>query len=179
MLISRQKLGGFFLDFARSKSSFFLNEAFNQPSRRSRLGEVTIFLSHKHGDSELLKQAIALLQDHGASVYVDWLDTDMPTSTSAITANKIKQKIEENSRFVFLASQGAIASKWCNWELGLGDAKKFDKFIALLPITENDDRWDGAEYLQIYPYIEYSSYQTAYVVTYERRSILLKDWLRR
>lgn len=179
MLISRQKLGGFFLDFARSKSSFSLNEALNQPSRRPRFGEVTIFLSHKHGDSELLKPAIALLQDHGASIYVDWLDTDMPTSTSAITANKIKQKIEENSRFVFLASQGAIGSKWCNWELGLGDAKKFDRYIALLPITENDGKWDGAEYLQIYPYIEYNSFQNAYVVTYEKMSTPLKDWLRR
>lgn len=43
-----------------------------------------------------------------------------------------------------MATNGAVESKWCNWELGYGDAQKFDTDnIALFPIKpENTYDYD-------------------------------------
>lgn len=61
-------------------------------------------------------------------------------------------------KFILVATNGAIDSKWCNWELGYGDAQKFDLGkIALFPIAQNDNNWKGSEYMQIYPTIQYYS----------------------
>ena len=52
----------------------------------------------------------------------------------------------------------AIDSKWCNWELGYGDAQKFKAHIALFPLKPKgsyDYLYKGAEYLSLYPYICY------------------------
>ena len=78
----------------------------------------------------------------------------MPEKTSGETAERIKKAIKATDRFVLLATDNAIASKWCNWELGYGDAQKFKDKIAILPI-KNAGRtfYSGNEYLQIYPHI--------------------------
>jgi len=128
-----------------------LNEFINE----SRIGKVTIFLSHKHDERTELDAAIQFLKKMNVNVYVDWLDDEMPVQTSGITASRIKNKIKENRKFIFLATEGAINSKWCNWELGIGDTHKYLNHIALLPIKENHRNYSGNEYLQIYPTIEF------------------------
>lgn len=45
----------------------------------------------------------------------------MPEKTSGLTATKIKYQIYKNDKFILLATDNAIASKWCNWEVGIGD----------------------------------------------------------
>lgn len=55
-------------------------------------------------------------------------------------------------------TNGAIESKWCNWELGYGDAQKYKKHIALFPMKPKntlDSAYIGSEYMSIYPYIAY------------------------
>lgn len=121
----------------------------------SELNKVTIFLSHKHDEIEDLDAAISFLKRFDVDVYVDWLDEGMPVATSGRTAIRIKQKIKENKKFIFLATEGAIASKWCNWELGYGDSLKYMDKIALLPIRNDGRSYSGSEYMQIYPSIEY------------------------
>lgn len=113
----------------------------------------TIFLSHSHSEKVMLESMLSVLLRLGVEVYVDWLDEEMPYPPTGKTAERIKEKIEENHKFILLATNNAIASKWCNWELGLGDAAKFDEHIALFPVAESNG-WRGNEYLQIYPYIE-------------------------
>jgi len=132
-----------------------LNESLSEFSRESKLGKVTIFLSHKHGEREALDSVISFLKNFGVDVYVDWLDEGMPKYTSGKTAKRIKEKIEENSKFLFLATEGAINSKWCNWELGFGDSHKYIDNIAVFPIRNDYDTFSGSEYLNIYPHIEY------------------------
>ena len=112
-----------------------------------------IFLSHKHDETEQLEGAISFLKTLGVEIYVDWLDDGMPKTTSGITAVKIKQKIKDNHKFIFLATEGAINSKWCNWELGIGDAAKYIEHIAVFPIKKDYADFTGNEYLEIYPYI--------------------------
>ena len=82
---------------------------------------------------------------------------------------------------MFLGTEGAIASKWCNWELGLGDAKKYPANIAIIPIADTSGNYSGSEYLQIYPVIKtlYNSVKGDYVVEWGGKSEPLADWLKR
>ncbi|WP_342154550.1 toll/interleukin-1 receptor domain-containing protein [Joostella sp. CR20] len=130
-----------------------LNESLNSFKGESSLFKTKIFLSHKHDEREYLEGAISFLKSYGVDVYVDWLDDGMPKTTSRRTADRIKQKIKDNHKFILLATEGAISSKWCNWELGLGDAAKYINHIAILPIKKDYSDFSGSEYLEIYPYI--------------------------
>lgn len=114
-----------------------------------------IFLSHKHDEHSILQDVIAFLKNEGVDVYVDWMDPSMPAYTNAETAHRLKEKIKASDKFILIATQNAIDSKWCNWELGLGDTSKYIKNIALFPINRNHKTFKGFEYLSIYPFIEY------------------------
>lgn len=121
----------------------------------TKLFKTKIFLSHKHDEVQELEGAISFLKSFGVDIYVDWLDQGMPKNTCGETAVRIKEKIRENHKFILLATEEAIKSKWCNWELGLGDAAKYIDHIAVLPVRGNYSEFTGSEYLQIYPYIEF------------------------
>jgi hypothetical protein len=139
-----------------------------------------VFLSHKHSDTEDLRWAIALFKQLGVSVYIDWMDEEMPKKTNGETAQKIKQKIKSNKKFVLLATEDAISSKWCNWELGYGDAHKYIEHIAILPVKSDYTDFSGSEYLQIYPVIslKYSFSDADFIVTYPNETTKdLKQWL--
>ncbi len=122
-------------------------------------GIVTVFLSHKHDELYDLKDIIGFLQkNYKVKVYIDSRDPLMPAKTSGKTAENIKIRIKQCNKFILLATNGAIESKWCNWELGFGDAQKFSDKIALFPIKpkgSTDYEYKGTEYMSIYPYITY------------------------
>lgn len=133
-----------------------IQESLNEWSNKSKTGKVTVFLSHKHEETEELDGAITLLNNLGVDVYVDWQDKEMPKNTNGATASLIKRKIRENRKFILLATESAIASKWCNWELGYGDSQKYKEHIAVFPIRNTyDPNFSGSEYLAIYPAIEW------------------------
>lgn len=161
-IITKGQLRGF-----RNSTRTFsksINESLREFSREGRAGKVTVFLSHKHDEAEELDSAISFLKKLGVDVYVDWQDDGMPIKTSGRTAMRIKDKIKENTKFILLATEGAISSKWCNWELGYGDSVKFLHHIALLPVREDYfTSYSGTEYMQIYPSIEYRDGTTKYV----------------
>jgi hypothetical protein len=124
----------------------------------------SIFLSHKHSDLKELQNIKRILENLEISVYIDWLDRNMPEITSKKTAERIK----ENDKFILVATDNAINSKWCNWELGFGDAQKFEnEKIALFPIRENGKDWSGNEYLELYPLIEYEDGNSYYIAKVE------------
>lgn len=180
MLITRADL-----QQVRSGSRLFraysLNEAIANSRRGSPAEGVSIFLSHKHDELQDLMDAIDLFKSVGVSVYVDWMDESMPSTTSGDTASKIKKRIDQNRKFVLLATQGAIGSKWCNWELGYGDARKFSKDMAVMPVADSTGSWPGNEYLQIYPSIQKESDFAGgwrYYVQHGTSKVSLADWLR-
>jgi len=168
-----------------------LNESLRNFRNESKFLKTKIFLSHKHDELENLEGAISFLNSHSIQIYVDWLDEEMPKTTCGTTATRIKEKIKENDKFILLATEAAISSKWCNWELGLGDAAKYINNIAILPIKNDYSNFSGSEYLEIYPYIyEIESYQYfkgdfrnvgVYVifpsVNGKSKFITLKEWL--
>lgn len=167
----------------RNKTRHFsksITESLSEFKGESKYSRVTIFLSHKHDENEELDSAISFLKQFGVEVYVDWLDEGMPRQTSGATAKRIKEKIKENSKFIFLATEGAILSKWCNWELGFGDAQKYIDHIAIFPVSNDYATFSGAEYIQIYPYIYKSDYihsDECYVKYPNGSQKTLQQWL--
>ncbi|MBW4359353.1 toll/interleukin-1 receptor domain-containing protein [Flavobacterium taihuense] len=116
----------------------------------------SVFLSHAHQDKEKIEQAKLFFENLGIQIYVDWADQTMPERTSGVTAQNIKKQIiTKNDKFILLATNNAVVSKWCNWEIGIADPFKLpNKKMALLPLADNRGNWQGNEYLQIYPRIE-------------------------
>jgi hypothetical protein len=118
----------------------------------------TVFISHKHEDLKDLRGVIGTLEKLGAKIYIDSMDNKMPDETNGDTAKRIKEVIKFCKKFILLATDKAIESYWCNWELGIGDVHKFSRHIAILPMKEKgtyDHNYKGNEYLQIYPQITY------------------------
>ena len=94
------------------------------------------------------------------------------------------QIISGNDKFVLLATNNGVSSKWCNWEVGIADPHKLTpKKLALLPLADNSGTWNGTEYLQIYPRIEKNAFSTSgsgYLVYYPNGTYeTLETWLRR
>lgn len=118
---------------------------------------VTVFISHKHNELEELKGIIGFLQkNYNVKVYIDSQDPTLPRITSAKTAAEIKSRIQKCDKFILLATNAAVESKWCNWELGYGDALKYkNNDIAILPMQPKgiSSQYKGNEYLNIYPHI--------------------------
>lgn len=129
----------------------------------------SVFLSHKHEDIEYLNRVRSILESMNAYVYVDWADPAMQHPTDRTTAEALKERIRSYDKFIFIASNAAIHSEWCNWEIGYGDAHKYDTDkIALFPVKQDNRAWEGNEYLQLYPSIEYYDGTTFYSDTHER-----------
>ena len=147
-----------------------LNEAMGNVStlyHKDQAKKITVFLSHKHDDLDDLKGVIGFLErQYDVKVYIDSRDDSMPQITSGETAERIKKRIMQCEKFILLATDGAIESKWCNWELGYGDAMKFaSNNIALFPMKDKgktDSGYKGNEYMEIYPHIVYRDGSTTY-----------------
>lgn len=126
----------------------------------------TVFISHKHDDLDDLKGLIGFLEnEYGVKAYIDSRDPSMPKKTSGETATNIKNRIKKCDKFILLATNSAVESKWCNWELGYGDAQKYREHIALFPMKPKDAsdfEYRGSEYMQIYPYICYFNVTETY-----------------
>jgi len=143
-----------------SYSKIDLNEARGIISEISNYQKkTTVFISHKHDDLEDLKGIIGFLEkNYKIKAYIDSQDPSMPKKTSSQTAEIIKGRIKQCDRFILLATNGAVESKWCNWELGFGDAMKYKDYIALFPMKPEgtyDSQYKGHEYMGIYPYIAF------------------------
>lgn len=141
-----------------SKITDALNEVRKFSAKSASSSMPTLFLSHKHDDLNDLQGVMGTFQEHGAKIYIDSMDNNIPNQTSGDTAIRIKDVIKYCDKFVLLATDKAIESFWCNWELGIGDTHKFMDHIAIVPIKEKgtyDHNYKGNEYLQIYPTIYY------------------------
>jgi hypothetical protein len=163
-LMSRKALSIFFDNSILEKGETFVNEIikrktlwYNATGTNTKRNENSIFLSHSHLDKDILGQVVLLVKNLEIELYIDWLDDDMPPHTNGLTARIIKQKITTCKKFLLIASNNGINSKWCNWELGFGDSKKYDNHIAIFPIIEDNGSWKGNEYLQIYPFLDFET----------------------
>lgn len=148
--------------FANYRNQAILDSATTEVSEiyKALDKKTTVFISHKHDDLENLSGFIGFLEkNYNIKAYIDSRDPSMPDVTSGVTASKIKKRIRQCDKFILLATNSAVESKWCNWELGYGDSQKLNEGnIAILPMkdeNQNDSTYKGNEYMQIYPYISY------------------------
>lgn len=153
----------------------------------------TVFISHKHSDLETagdmneLKGLLSYLKkEYHIDPYIDSMDKKMPNETCVETAERIKEIINYSQKFILLATNAAIASKWCNWEVGIADKLKLPhNDMAIMPmLDEPNSLYKGNEYLELYPFIEERNFQISgkclgvYIRTNEgRKWITLKNWL--
>jgi len=115
--------------------------------------EKTIFLSHSHEDKDtaLFKGLIVFLGNCGVSIWIDSEDSGLPSITNRETAQKIKGKISNLDFFIVLATDNALKSHWVPWEIGIADQCKKLQQIAIIPVVEDFETFQGNEYLQLYP----------------------------
>jgi hypothetical protein len=151
-----------------SKSSLqnFYNQKLDQKSYQDYLkknvadpDKKRIFLSHSHIDVKTLsndeiKALIIFLLEYFNDVYIDWLDPEMPDKPCEETAIRLQEKIEFCDRFLLVATNNAVNSRWVPWELGYGDKAKEVPNISVIPIADPNGQWEGAEYLRLYPHLK-------------------------
>lgn len=163
----------------------FLNESKAYKSLSKASAQVSIFLSHSHKDQELVEGFINYLAYSSQIViYVDWLDSDMPSITNRDTAHRIKQKINDLDYFLVLATKNAMQSKWVPWEIGIADKTKVANKIAIIPVVDPSGQYHGNEFLQLYPTIQPGSRLGASVLAVfepnrNNNGIVIRSWLSR
>jgi hypothetical protein len=123
-----------------------LEKAFSEAFKKT----LYIFISHKHNEESHVYRLQEILKRYGFAGYVDWEDEDMPPTTSGETAIKLKERIVNSKKFILIATEAAIESKWCNWEVGFADAHKYEDHLALFPVKEDYRTTEGRN---IYKYI--------------------------
>lgn len=144
--VTREQLRGFAANMGAVETARV------QKAAASRSPAGSTFLSHSSKDDDLVAGAIRVLENHGAKVYVDEIDPEMPPYTTEKTAGLLKTRIRDTSRFVLLASKNSKESKWVPWELGIADGVKGTSKIALFPASDSsyDKAWASWEYLGLY-----------------------------
>jgi len=117
----------------------------------------TAFLCHSHADKELVRGFVEYVSKKGWDVYIDWMDEQLPSAPSRVTAEKIRLKIRSSDIFIFLATHNYVSSRWCPWEIGYGDAVKFGNDILVVQTIDDRGNFHGNEYLQLYRKLDTSS----------------------
>lgn len=140
--------------------------------------QTTIFVSHSHKDRELIGPAVAFLRSHDVKLYVDWMDEGMPDVISGETAKKLKQRIQQQKKFLVLVTENSKDSRWVPWELGYADPVKGMDHIATFPVAEKDD-FAQNEYMKIYPKVQYVSNVWWVWRDDPQQLVQLSDWLRK
>lgn len=144
-----------------------------------------IFLCHCTDDAELVIGLMLILKDIGYSVYVDWVvDAQMNrTQVTRENADQLRKRMKTSSSLFYASTQNSADSKWMPWETGYFDAHKGK--VAIVPIlyaSQTNDRYEGQEYLGLYPYVSartgpYDLKPTLYIHESEFRFMPFKQWL--
>ena len=123
--------------------------------KRASASTSDVFLSHSSADKDALPQVIGFLKKHGAKIYIDKSDKELPQKTSAETGAKLKERIAQCPKFIVLVTANSKGSRWIPWELGVADEKKKLPNVAILPDVGNQSNadWPEQEYLGLYPRI--------------------------
>ncbi|NWA44903.1 toll/interleukin-1 receptor domain-containing protein [Pseudomonas reactans] len=114
-----------------------------------------IFLSHSSSDANLVIGIKKLLEQRGKRVYVDWVD-DPELDRSRVTkdtAARLRHRMVQSESLFYVATDNATNSKWMPWELGFFDGLKHDKVRILPVLLSANQRFDGQEYLGLYPVV--------------------------
>lgn len=144
-----------------------------------------VFISHSFLDKPLVITLVNLFNQAGYSVYVDWIEDSTldRTHVTETTVELIRERITQSKSLAYIATSNISSSKWCPWELGVADGIH-DGRAAILPILSQNQSFNGQEYLNVYPYIDYekkSSGEMDFWVSDQKNPqnyVVLSDWLK-
>lgn len=140
------------------KAGSYRESLFESIQKAAYSGRVkSAFLCHSHKDETIVKGLIALFQENGIDLYIDWKDHTMPETPNAQSASKIQDAIKSRELFLFLATANSKASRWCPWEIGYADSSK--RKVYIIPTADGSGTY-GNEYLDLYAKIDEGSYGT-------------------
>ncbi len=141
-------------------------------------GFYDVFLSHSYADKEYVKKLISMFADAGYHTYVDWID-DAHLNREDVTpqtADLLRKRIAQSKGLAYVTSSNITNSKWCPWELGFADGKRYGKCCILPVLARQQESFSGQEYLGLYPYLEYVATDDFYVRSNGYRT-KLSNWL--
>jgi hypothetical protein len=143
--------------YARATSSnFAADEILINEHKRYSAGnkKFHVFLSHRYADKTELRGLVAMLEDLGISVFLDWREYpqfNRATATKAIAA-AIKSDMRRCSVLLYAITSTVSSSIWMPWELGLFDGMKAR--VATVPLAAKPGEFPGLEYAALYPWVE-------------------------
>jgi len=140
----------------------------------SRSANGNTFLSHSSKDDELMPVVVTILENHGATVYLDKKDEGLNNKPVKEIATHLRNTISVSKKFVLFASDNIKGSRWVPWELGLADGYKKPSNVVLFPALENagEQAWTEQEYLGVYNRIVWGKH-----VKYEKEIWMVWDQL--
>lgn len=156
---------GFFNRYKDGLSKQYLLESIERTQSFSSTSIIpdkgtTVFISYSHDDvdTEELEGIIAMFRNYNIVPYISCMNNKLNTKQLTSATAKSRDVIKFCNKFILLATNKAIESFYCNWEVGIGDVCKYKDHIAILPIKElkqNDNHFKSDDYLKIYSSIEY------------------------
>ncbi|RZL78245.1 MAG: TIR domain-containing protein [Rhodococcus sp. (in: high G+C Gram-positive bacteria)] len=142
---------------AAASSRFTLEERRRKAAIAPNWERFDVFLSHSFRDAEEIYGVVAILEDQGLSVYVDWI-VDRHLSRGNVTpatAATLRRRMGQCNSLIFAVSGTSSESRWMPWELGLFDGMR-GGHIAVMPLLSSASAQShpGQEYLGLYPAVE-------------------------
>ena len=115
-----------------------------------------VFLSHSPTEPDVFLLGVkAMLEDEGLKVYVDnYGDPSVaPISVTPVMTNIVRHRMRQSNTLLYVYSQYSTMSRWTPWELGFFDGLK--GAVGIIPVTHHEEEtFKGAEYLNLYPYVD-------------------------
>lgn len=141
-------------------------------------GGFEVFVSHSSADNDFIRKVLLFLKyaKGGVNGYVDWQDSKLQHPTDAQTAKRLKDRIRNSRKMIYVVTNDSLKSVWCSWELGFADRDKGVDNVAILAVKPNNGRWKHNEYLQQYPWISYEN-NLFHVAKPNGEIIPLHEWL--
>lgn len=136
---------------------------FSQLLEKAKTASVysSTFLSYSNKDDDYLPGIINVLENHGATVYIDKKDVRLPITPNTETASILRDSLNKASKFVLFVTPNSKESKWIPWELGIADGCKNESNLALFPAAQYsyDQEWSEQEYLGLYRRIIWGNFE--------------------
>lgn len=134
-----------------------LRKSFENASARSPSGAT--FLSYSSQDSELIQIVVRILENNGATVYVDKKDATLLGKHPRDVATTLRTRIKQTNKLVMFATEASKGSRWIPWEIGIADGVRNSTGVAIFPAVETagDFEWAEREYLGAYDRIVFGN----------------------
>lgn len=151
-ILTKEYLKSEYLKMSPEKRALYNNIKFTAKNKYD------VFISHSYMDKELINVLYEMFNKCGYNVFIDWKNEELQDrgKVNEIVALKLKLYMQNSDGLLYISTDNSSQSKWCPWELGYVDGLK--NRVAILPILDSVKKFEGQEYLGIYPYITYDKY---------------------